>query len=131
MPLGYSRKLWYEERLSQPVSSITSPQAGKTVYLDPNLVARLAGRRVVLVDDTISSGSTAAAVIRLLGRADARPVGLLFAMCQGEAWTGHLEPQWKERVRWVFRSPLLRAVQDGWLAEHAPGPPGMRAGQSA
>ena len=119
VPLGTSRKFWYEDRLSEAVTSITSPQAGKAVYLDPNLVPRLAGRRAVLVDDTISSGSTASAVVRLLERAGCEPVGLIFAMCQGDAWTRHLERRWKERVRWVFRSPLLHRVDGGWEAEDA------------
>ena len=51
VPLGYSRKLWYDEALSEPVSSITSPEPGKRLYLDPNLLSLLRGRRVVLVDD--------------------------------------------------------------------------------
>ncbi len=119
VPLGYSRKFWYEERLSEPVSSITSPQPGKAVYLDPNLVPRLAGRGALLVDDTISSGSTAAAVVRLIERAGGEPIGLVFAMCQGDAWTRHLEPRLQERVRWAFRSPLLRRVEGGWAAEDA------------
>jgi adenine/guanine phosphoribosyltransferase-like PRPP-binding protein len=125
VPLGYSRKFWYEDRLSEPVASITSPQAGKTVYLDPNLVPRLKGRRAVLVDDTISSGSTAAAVVRLLTRASGDPVGLLFAMCQGSAWARRLEGRWRKRVRWVFRSPLLRLAEEGWVPEDTPfGPDG-------
>ena len=118
VPLGYSRKFWYDEGLSEPVSSITTPQAGKNVYLDPNLVPRLAGRRVVVVDDTISSGSTAAAVVRLLARVDADPAGLVFAMCQGDAWRARLDPPWNGRVRWVFRSPLLRAVPGGWAVDY-------------
>ncbi len=121
VPLGYSGKFWYEERLSEPVTSITTPQPGKRVYLDPNLVARLAGRRVVVVDDTISSGSTAAAVVRLLAKTGADPVGLVFAMCQGDAWRTRLEPPWGERVAWVFRSPLLRAVPGGWALDEGRG----------
>jgi adenine/guanine phosphoribosyltransferase-like PRPP-binding protein len=121
VPLGYSRKFWYEERLSEPVSSITTPQPGKNVYLDPSLVPRLAGRRVLVVDDAISSGTTAAAVVRLLKKVAGDPVGLVFAMCQGEAWRGRLEPPWRERVSWVFRSPLLRAVPGGWAVDDSRG----------
>ena len=35
--LGYSRKFWYDEELSAPVSSITSPGQVKRVYLDPRM----------------------------------------------------------------------------------------------
>jgi adenine/guanine phosphoribosyltransferase-like PRPP-binding protein len=117
VPLGTSRKYWYQERLSQPVSSITTPQPGKAVYLDPNLLPRLEGRRAVVVDDVISTGSTAAAVIRLLAGAQAQPVGLVFAMCQGDAWRSRLEPPWRGLVSWVFRSPLLRAAPEGWVID--------------
>src|SRR5690606_6988706 len=58
VPLGYSRKYWYDEALSAPVRSITTPDDGKRVYLDPNLLPLLRGRRVVLVDDAASSGAT-------------------------------------------------------------------------
>lgn len=117
VPLGYSRKFWYEERLSEPVASITTPQPGKAVYLDPNLVPRLAGRRVVVVDDTISSGATAVSVTRLLEKAGADPCGLVFAMCQGDAWRTRLPPHWRDRAFWVFRSPLLRETPDGWVVD--------------
>ncbi len=65
-PLGYSRKFWYDDALSEPVSSITSPEAGKRLRLDPNLVPLVRGRRVVIVDDAISTGTTAIAACRLL-----------------------------------------------------------------
>src|SRR5690606_20217447 len=37
VPLGYSRKYWYEESMSATVRSITAPDDAKRVYLDPNL----------------------------------------------------------------------------------------------
>ena len=113
-PLGYSRKYWYDDALSEPVRSITSPDLGKTVYLDPNLVPRLAGRRVVIVDDTISTGTTAAAVLRLLARAGADIAGLVFAMSQGNAWKASLDAAWHGRVRFVFQTPHLRLTPEGW-----------------
>jgi adenine/guanine phosphoribosyltransferase-like PRPP-binding protein len=58
VPLGYSRKFWYDDALSEPVSSITSPEAGKLLRLDPNLLPLIEGRRVVLIDDAISTGAT-------------------------------------------------------------------------
>jgi adenine/guanine phosphoribosyltransferase-like PRPP-binding protein len=117
VPLGYSRKYWYEDRLSEPVSSITTPQGGRAVYLDPNLIPRLSGRRAVIVDDAISTGSTAVAVLRLLGKTSVRPVGMVFAMSQGGSWTAQLGDEWQGRIRWVFESPLLRAVAGGWAVD--------------
>src|SRR5690606_217640 len=66
VPLGYSRKYWYRDELSRLVASLTSPGAEKQVYLDPNQLPLVAGRRVVVIDDTVSSGRTAAVVLELL-----------------------------------------------------------------
>ncbi len=48
LPMGYSRKFWYDEALSAPVHSITTPVAGKRIYLDPHLLPLLRGRRLAL-----------------------------------------------------------------------------------
>src|ERR1700728_128838 len=66
VPLGYSRQFWYDDALSEPVTSINSPEAGKQLRLDPNLLPLLKGRRVAVVDDAISTGATAVAAVRLL-----------------------------------------------------------------
>ena len=72
VPLGYSRKFWYDDALSEPVASITSPEAGKQLRLDPNLLPLIEGLRVALVDDAISTGATAVAAVRLLQRSRRR-----------------------------------------------------------
>ncbi len=76
---GYSRKRWYEADLSVPVASSTAPDA-RTLWLDPGLLPRLAGRRALLVDDVISTGAPARAGLALLERAGVRPVGFAVAM---------------------------------------------------
>ncbi len=58
---GTTRKLWYVEPLSVPIASITAPEAGRRMWLDPRLLDRLAGRRVLLVDDVVSTGRSAMA----------------------------------------------------------------------
>ena len=115
VPLGYSRKFWYDEALSGAVQSITTPTAGKRVYLDPNLLPLVRGRRVVLVDDAVSSGSTIAAPWNLLEAAGATVLGVGVAMCQGRRWAEVLGPQRAARVFGVFDSPLLQAVPQGWI----------------
>ncbi|TVY85590.1 hypothetical protein LAWI1_G008253, partial [Lachnellula willkommii] len=55
IPLGYSRKFWYDDTLSTLISSITSPDGEKRVFLDPNLLPLIKGRKVVIVDDAVSS----------------------------------------------------------------------------
>jgi adenine/guanine phosphoribosyltransferase-like PRPP-binding protein len=66
VPLSYSRKFWFDDALSVEVNSITSSSQSKPVYIDPRIVNRLHGRRVVLVEDVISTGTTIAAQITLM-----------------------------------------------------------------
>ena len=117
VPLGYSRKFWYRDALSEPVSSITTPGAGKSVYIDPHVVPRLEGKRAVLVDDAISSGSTVVSVLSLLHRLDCRPSQILVAMRQGVVWRATLGARWPgavDRVSGVFAVPLFRRMPGGW-----------------
>jgi adenine/guanine phosphoribosyltransferase-like PRPP-binding protein len=111
--MGTSRKLWYEERLSVPLASITTPGAGRRLWLDPRIVGEMAGRRVVLVDDVISTGSSARAGLDLLAAAGVRPVGAAFAMAQTERWRG----AWPAAVPVVagFSTPLFRSDGIGWV----------------
>lgn len=89
--LGTSRKFWYSEELSEPMSSITSPTHAKQLYLDPRMLPLLEGRRIVVIDDVISSGASMLAVLRLLDKAGLRPLGIVVAMLQGERWRRALE----------------------------------------
>lgn len=115
VPLGYSRKFWYSDALSESVSSITSPETGKQLRLDPNLLPLIVGRRVVLVDDAISTGNTAVAAITLLHRIGVQVVCLVVAMKQTNRWEAALDalPS-NSAVRAVFGCPLFRQSEDGW-----------------
>lgn len=115
VPLGYSRKFWYREPLSAEVRSITTPGESKRVYLDPNLVPLLRGRRVVLVDDAISSGATLDAPWRLIESLGAEVLACGVAMRQGRKWVDTMGPARADKVLGVFDTPLLRAVPDGWV----------------
>ena len=116
---GYSRKRWYEEGLSVPVSSSTTP-GERRIWLDPRILPRLEGRRVLLVDDVISTGTSALAGLALLARAGVRPVGLLVAMAQGNRWVA----SWPREVPVLaaFAAPLLRPVPGGWAPDEATRP---------
>ena len=119
-PLGTSRKFWYTDALSVPVVSITSPESGRRLYLDPHLQSRIEGRRAILVDDTISSGATILAAAALLELAGAEIVGLVFAMSQSDIWRQELNkarPDLAAKVRYIFQSPLLALTEDGWVPE--------------
>lgn len=122
LPLGYSRKFWYDEALSEPISSITSPGTGpggaKRLYLDPNLAALLAGRRICLVDDAVSTGTSILAVRRLLARLGIEIASVVLAMKQTNRWQAPLaaaDPALPGRVQAVFGCPLFARGKDGWV----------------
>jgi adenine/guanine phosphoribosyltransferase-like PRPP-binding protein len=109
---GYSRKLWYEERLSVTLASSTTPRP-RRLWLDPRVVHRLAGRRVLLVDDVIATGRSAQAGIALLAAAGVRPVALCIAMAQGDRWRA----DWPNdiAIAAAFATPLYRRdAAAGW-----------------
>lgn len=112
--LGTTRKLWYDEALSVPLESVTSPTAGRRLWLDPRVVARLQGRRVLLVDDVISTGSSARAAIAVLRRAGIEPTAMAVAMAQGNRWRAG----WRPDLPLVagFATPLFVRSGDGWVA---------------
>jgi adenine/guanine phosphoribosyltransferase-like PRPP-binding protein len=114
LPMGYSRKFWYDEALSTPVSSITSPTPGKRIYLDPHLLPLVVGKRVILVDDAVSTGTTLQAAWDLVESLGADVVACGVAMRQGRRWVDKLGPQRTARLLGVFDSPLLQAVPGGW-----------------
>ncbi|MGA0562548.1 phosphoribosyltransferase [Ancylobacter sp. VNQ12] len=114
VPLGYSRKFWYADELSEPVSSITSPEAGKRLRLDPNLLPLIEGRRIVLVDDAVSTGATAIAACRLLARAGAHVAGMVVAMKQTNRWVAAMAGV---PVRAAYGCPRFVLREDGWWPE--------------
>jgi adenine/guanine phosphoribosyltransferase-like PRPP-binding protein len=114
VPMGYSRKFWYDEALSTSVASITTPGPGKTIYLDPNQRALIDGQRIVIVDDVVSSAQTLARVWDLLARLGADVVGAVVAMRQGTRWQEALGPTRSAAVVGLFDTPMLERRDDGW-----------------
>lgn len=112
--LGTSRKFWYTEDLCEPISSITSPGKGKSIFLDPRMLPLIANRRVLLVDDVVSTGTSLAAVLRLLDKAGIMPIGIAVAMEQGTRWRDILPHT--TRIRGAITSPLLQRSGEGFVA---------------
>jgi adenine/guanine phosphoribosyltransferase-like PRPP-binding protein len=111
---GTSRKFWYDEALSVPLASITSPGGGRRMWLDPRLLPRLKGRRVLLVDDVVSTGASMRAGLDLLAGVGVVPVAVAAAMLQGDRWRARLPAG--VTVASVFATPLLGRVAGGWGA---------------
>lgn len=124
VPFGYSRKFWYDDALSEPVASITSPDAGKRLRLDPNLLPLFEGKRALIVDDAISTGMTAVAAVRLLQRLGIAVAGLVVAMKQTNRWQAPLRAvDASLPVRSVFGCPLFRLGEGGWWPMEETQPP--------
>tara|TARA_R110000737_G_scaffold219206_1_gene235348 strand:+ start:218 stop:886 length:669 start_codon:yes stop_codon:yes gene_type:complete len=110
VPLGTSKKFWYEEDLSVPLSSITSPGQGKRLYLDPRMKPLLTGR-IAIIDDVLSSGTSMAAVLALMEKAGITPTVIGAAMLQGDAWRDKVSAL---PVVGAFATPILRKTDSGW-----------------
>lgn len=115
VPLGYSRKFWYDETLSAPVSSITSPGIGlKKVYLDPHQLPLVKGKKIAIIDDAVSSGTTLKATWDFLEEIGCEIQVCGVVMKQGERWRAMLGKERAKKLVFVLESPLLRAVEGGW-----------------
>jgi len=118
-PLGTSRKFWYREELSVPLSSITTPDQQKRLYVDPRMLPLIERRRVVLIDDVISSGASMAAAIQLMACCGVEPAALGAAMLQSDRWKerlGLLSSDWPHKTISVLQTPMLaRARDDRWI----------------
>jgi adenine/guanine phosphoribosyltransferase-like PRPP-binding protein len=120
VPLGTSKKFWYDEGLSVPLSSITTPEQQKRLYVDPRMLPLIEGKRVALVDDVISSGTSIVSGLSLMASLGIEPVVIGAAMLQSERWHDRLDGfgrQWRPRVVGVFRTPILKRANEGiWTA---------------
>jgi adenine phosphoribosyltransferase len=79
------------EALETKVQSITAGHP-RTIFLDAKDRALCAGKRVAIVDDVVSTGSTLSAMRDLMGRAGARIVAEAAVFTEGEA------EKWKDLV---------------------------------
>jgi adenine/guanine phosphoribosyltransferase-like PRPP-binding protein len=88
--------------------------------VDPRMLPLIEGKRVALVDDVISSGTSIVSGLTLMKSLGIEPVVIGAAMLQSERWNDKLDafgPQWRERVTGVFRTPMLRkAGEENWIA---------------
>ncbi len=120
VPFGTSRKFWYLDELSVPMRSITTPHQQKRLFADPRMLPLLQGRRVILIDDVMSSGASMVAGLSLLAALDVKPVALAVAMLQTERWRPAISgcgEGWPERTQSVLATPLLERGPEGlWRA---------------
>lgn len=104
VPCGTSEKFWYLAELSVPISSVTTPDQEKRLFIDPRMLPVLRGKRIALVDDVLSTGRSIAAALALLEKCELKPVVIGCAMLQTERWQEAVQGY---DVETVLRSPLL------------------------
>ena len=84
------------------------------------MVPLIENRRVLLIDDVISSGKSISAALELLELCGVRPVAIGVAMLQTDVWQNRLaaiDPRWIDQIIGVIRTPwLYRRAGGGWSA---------------
>ncbi|MFK7857862.1 MAG: phosphoribosyltransferase [Granulosicoccus sp.] len=119
--LGTSRKFWYDDALSVPMRSVTSPGQQKQLFIDPRLLPLLTNKRIAVVDDVISTGSSMVAALSLMERCGVQPLAIGCAMRQSDVWHDALArtlPGIERCVISPLTSPQLIAHPDGgWMAD--------------
>jgi adenine phosphoribosyltransferase len=80
-----SPKIHLADALVQEVQSVTT-SAKQRLMLDRRAVPLLAGRRVVVVDDVVATGSSLAATLALARAAGANVVGAGVILTEGHDW---------------------------------------------
>ena len=122
--LQKSPKVHLRDCLREPVESITSTGI-QHLLLDRRRTGAARGRRVVFVDDVISTGASAVAALRLLRRAGADVAAIGALLTESDAWRRALGED-AGLVRALGQLPLFRpAAGGGWVADPTPaGRPG-------
>ena len=77
-------KLYMVDPVSVHVRSITTDRM-QTLYLDSLEGERMRGKRVLIIDDVISTGESLTAIETLVGRFDANIVGKAAMLAEGDA----------------------------------------------
>ena len=108
-------KIHLGDALAEPLSSITTAGAQR-LLLDRARIAAVAGKRVALVDDVVSTGGSMAACLRLLRAAGAEMVAVGTLLAEGTGWTRALGDD-ARLVHSLGRIPLFRRAGDDWAEQ--------------
>lgn len=110
--LQKSPKKHLADALEQRIESITSKGEQK-LLLDRRAVPLLEGRRVVVVDDVVASGSSLKGALGLVRRAGGVVVGVGVVLTEGQAWREMLGTKDMELVRCLGHIPQFEMGVNG------------------
>jgi adenine phosphoribosyltransferase len=108
-------KIHLADAVAEPVQSITTASR-QQLLLDRARIGAVAGRRVAVVDDVISTGGSTLAAITLLRRVGADPVVVGALVTEGSLWRTTLGDD-RQMVQALGSIPLFRHRSDGTLVE--------------
>ena len=97
------------------VRSITT-DANQRLLFDRARIAAVAGKRVAIVDDVISTGASIVAALKLVRKVGGEPVALGCLVTEGEGWRESLGED-AALVRALGAIPLFHWAEDGTLVE--------------
>ena len=100
---------------SEPVVSITTAGEQRLLF-DAARVGAVAGKRVAIIDDVISTGGSIMAALRLVRRVGGNPVALGCMLTEGDAWRRALGDD-AALVRSLGQIPVFARGSDGSLRE--------------
>ena len=104
-------KIHLADAVAEEVRSITTA-APQRLLFDRERIGTVADRRVALIDDVVSTGSSCAAALRLLRGVGAIPVAIGAIVSEGDRWRGTLGDD-AALVRVLGELPLFRPMGDG------------------
>ncbi|GAB4064795.1 adenine phosphoribosyltransferase [Ancylobacter sonchi] len=110
--LQKSPKVHLGDALVQTISSITSKGEQK-LLLDRRMIPLLAGRRVVVVDDVVASGSSLKGSIDLVRRAGGEVIGAGVILTEARAWQAVLGED-AALIRSLGHIPQFEAKAGSW-----------------
>lgn len=110
--LQKSPKIHLGDALEQKITSITSA-GSQRLLLDRRAVPELAGKRGVLVDDVVASGSSIAGALKLLRQAGVQPVGIGVVLTEAHEWEAALGED-AALLQALGHIPQFRPVNGEW-----------------
>jgi adenine/guanine phosphoribosyltransferase-like PRPP-binding protein len=108
-------KIHLADAIAEPVLSITTATPQRLLF-DRARLSAVAGRRVAVVDDVISTGGSTKAALNLMRRVGAEPVVVGTLVTEGAQWRSNLGED-AALVQSLGSIPLFRNGPDGRLVE--------------